>query len=158
MIVILWSIILSLFWSAISGEFNITNLMIGLFIGHFVLYLANGALGILGYFRKLKAFLYLLSMLLLELIKSSLHIAYDIITFRGQMRPGIIRLPLEVSTPAEITLLSNMISFTPGTLSLDLSRESKALYVHVMYLPRSVKVVVPVLKKKYESLVLELLR
>lgn len=97
-------------------------------------------------------------MLFFELIRSSLHIAFDILTFKGQMRPGIIRVPLEVNTPVEITMLSNMISFTPGTLSLDLSRESKVLYVHVMYLPKSLKEVAPNLKRKYESLVLELLR
>jgi len=157
-IVILWSIVLSLFWSAISGEFTATNLFIGLLIGNFVLYLANGALDILWYFQKIRAFIFLIGMLFLELIRSSLHIAYDILTFKGRMRPGVIRLPLEVRTPAEITLLSNMISFTPGTLSLDLSQESRALYVHVMYLPDSIKIVAPVLKKKYESIVLELLR
>lgn len=158
MIVIIWNIVLALFWSAIFGDFNLSSLMIGLVIGNIVLYLANSALDIFWYFLKLKAFVFLIGMLFLELIHSSLHIAYDIITFKGQLRPGIIRVPLEVSTPVEITMLSNMISFTPGTLSVDLSRESKVLYVHVMYLPRSIKSVAPNLKKKYESLVLELLR
>lgn len=158
MIVILWNIVLALFWSAISGEFNLTNVALGLVIGNIVLYLANNALDILWYFLKLRTLAFLIGMLIWELIKASVHIAYDILTFKGDMRPGIIRVPLEVSTPAEITLLSHLISFTPGTLSLDLSHESRALYVHVMYLPRSIKGVAPVLKKKYESIVLELLR
>jgi len=157
-IVILWNIVLALFWSAISGEFNVPSLVLGLVVGNLVLYLANSALDIFWYFLKIKSFLFLIGMLFIELIRSSLHIAFDIVTFKGHLRPGIIRVPLEVNTPAEITMLSNMISFTPGTLSLDLSREAKVLYVHVMYLPKSLKEVAPGLKRKYESLVLELLR
>jgi multicomponent Na+:H+ antiporter subunit E len=34
----------------------------------------------------------------------------------------------------EILLVANMISLTPGTLSIDLSEDRRILYVHVMYL------------------------
>ena len=158
MIVILWNIGLAIFWAAISGEFNVTSLLLGLLIGNLVLYLANGALGILWYFLKIKAFLFLTGILFIELIHSSLRIASDILSLKTTMRPGIIKVPLEVSTPLEITLLSNMISLTPGTLSVAINEESSSLYIHVMYLPPSFKDVAPGLKKKYESLVLELLR
>lgn len=158
MIVILWNILLALFWSAISGEFNLTNLLVGLILGNLVLYIANGALDILWYFQKLRKFVVLIFIVFVELIKASVHISYDILTSKGEMRPGIIRIPLDVTSPAEITLFSHLISFTPGTLSLDLSREKRMLYVHVMYLPRVIKEVSPALKKKYESFIIELLR
>jgi multicomponent Na+:H+ antiporter subunit E len=41
---------------------------------------------------------------------------------------------LEAKTSLEITLLANLISLTPGTLSLDVSDDRKVLYVHAMYI------------------------
>jgi multicomponent Na+:H+ antiporter subunit F len=48
------------------------------------------------------------------------------------MRPGVIGVPLDAKTDVEITLLANLISLTPGTLSLDVSATG-TLYVHAMY-------------------------
>ncbi len=48
-------------------------------------------------------------------------------------RPGIIGVPLSAQTDLEIMLVANLISLTPGTLSIDMS-EDKKLYVHVMFL------------------------
>jgi multicomponent Na+:H+ antiporter subunit E len=50
------------------------------------------------------------------------------------MTPGIVSVPLDVTTDLEITILANVISLTPGTLSLDVSDDRKVLYVHSMYI------------------------
>ena len=50
------------------------------------------------------------------------------------MRPGIIGLSLEVSSDLEITIFANLISLTPGTLSIDVSSDRKVLYIHAMYI------------------------
>ena len=50
------------------------------------------------------------------------------------MRPGIVAIPLEARTDDEITLLANVISLTPGTLSLDVSDDRKVLYIHAMFI------------------------
>ena len=49
------------------------------------------------------------------------------------MRPGVIGIPLDAKTDLEITMLANVISLTPGTLSLDVSPDRKTLYIHAMY-------------------------
>ena len=59
---------------------------------------------------------------------------WDVITPQHISRPGIIGLPLDARTDAEIMLVANLISLTPGTLSLDLSDDKRVLYVHVMFL------------------------
>lgn len=43
-------------------------------------------------------------------------------------------MPLDVETDLEITLFANLVTLTPGTLSLDVSKDRKTLFVHVMYL------------------------
>jgi len=61
-------------------------------------------------------------------------VLWDVITPQHISRPGIIGLPLDARTDAEIMLVANLISLTPGTLSLDLSDDKRVLYVHVMFL------------------------
>ena len=47
-----------------------------------------------------------------------------------EIRPAIIEIPLRVRTRNEVTLLMNSISFTPGTVALELHGHN--LYVHVL--------------------------
>lgn len=69
-----------------------------------------------------------------EIIVANLRIAYDVLTPRHRMTPGIIALPLDVQTDLEIISLANLITMTPGTLSLDISSDRRTLYVHAMYI------------------------
>jgi multicomponent Na+:H+ antiporter subunit E len=69
-----------------------------------------------------------------QMLLSNLRVAYDVVTPTHYMRPGVIAVPLEARTDAEITLLANLITLTPGTLSLDLSADRRILFVHAMYI------------------------
>ena len=75
----------------------------------------------------------LVLLFLYELVWSSFQVAWDVITFRHHARPGILALPLDVKTDWEITVFSNLVCMTPGTLSLDVSADRKTLYIHVMF-------------------------
>ena len=44
----------------------------------------------------------------------------------------MVAVPLDVTSDAAITLLGNLITLTPGTLTLDVSTDHLPLYVHVM--------------------------
>ena len=83
--------------------------------------------------------------------------AYDVITPHLYMRPGIVAVPLDAKTDQEITLLANLITLTPGTLSLDVSHDKRTLYVHAMFVdsPESVR---DSIKNGFEKRLLELLR
>ena len=69
-----------------------------------------------------------------EMFLANLRVAYDVMTVKHFMRPGILAIPLEAKTDLEITILANLISLTPGTLSLDVSSDRQVLFVHAMYL------------------------
>ena len=73
------------------------------------------------------------------------------------MKPGIIAIPLEAKTDFEITLLANLITMTPGTLSLDLSEDRRTLYVHAMYIHDPEKIRASI-KNDLERRVLEVFR
>jgi multicomponent Na+:H+ antiporter subunit E len=67
-----------------------------------------------------------------ELILSALKVAWLAVQPRITIRPAIIAYPLTVTTDAQITLLANMITLTPGTLSVDVSEDRRTLYIHAI--------------------------
>lgn len=87
-----------------------------------------------------------------EIFMSNLRVAYDVLTPQHYMHPGILAIPLDAKTDLEITMLANMISLTPGTLSLDVSSDRKVLFVHAMYLEEVEEF------KKFERRLLKVLR
>jgi multicomponent Na+:H+ antiporter subunit E len=76
-----------------------------------------------------------LSLILLfirELILSALKVAWLVVQPKLNIRPAIIAYPLTVTMDAQITLLANMITLTPGTLSVDVSEDRRTLYIHAI--------------------------
>jgi len=69
-----------------------------------------------------------------EIILSNFKVAYDIVTPDYFMKPGVVAMPLTVTTDFQIFLVANLITMTPGTLSIDVSSDRKTLYVHAMYI------------------------
>ncbi|AJC71478.1 cation:proton antiporter [Thermococcus guaymasensis DSM 11113] len=60
--------------------------------------------------------------------KANLDVAYRVIT--GRINPGIVRVPVDLENDAQYTIMSNSITLTPGTLTIDACPDEKALYVH----------------------------
>jgi multicomponent Na+:H+ antiporter subunit E len=74
----------------------------------------------------------LIGSFVVELIRSALSVAWLVVQPKPQLRPGIVAFPLTVTTDAQITLLANMITLTPGTLSVDVSADRKTLFIHAL--------------------------
>ncbi len=77
---------------------------------------------------------------IVEVIIANMKIAWDIITPRHHMKPGVLAIPLDVKSDNEILALNNLITMTPGTLSLDVSTDKKVIYVHAMYIDDTEKI------------------
>lgn len=121
-------------WAAMIGSFTLASLSIGFILGFGALYLTRGLYGPTPYFNRSRRVVFLIGYFLYELMVSSIRVAHDVVTPRNRSRPGIIAVPMDAESDAEIMLLANLISLTPGTLSLDVSPDRKILYVHVMFL------------------------
>jgi multicomponent Na+:H+ antiporter subunit E len=92
-----------------------------------------------------------------EVLVANIKVAWDVVTPGYLSKPGFIALPLDTRTDAEILLLSNLISMTPGTLSMDVSTDRKVLYIHAMYLDDAGALKVT-LKNDFERRVIDLMR
>lgn len=74
----------------------------------------------------------LLASVLAGLVRGAISVGWLALQPRPRLRPAIIAYPLTVRTDAQITLLANMITLTPGTLSIDVSEDRRTLYIHVL--------------------------
>ena len=157
MIALTWNLLLALIWVALWGEFTAANFFVGLIVGYLVLAFAlRNKPAFASYVAKVPRAISFFFYFNRELLLSNLKVAYDVLTPTHHMRPGVIAVALEAKLDGEITILANLISLTPGTLSLDVSSDRKVLYIHVMYLTDEVEVVRSI--KDLERRVLALLR
>lgn len=69
-----------------------------------------------------------------ELILSSLFLAWDILTPKSHLKPGIVEVPIELKRDISLIAFANLISMTPGSLTLDMSQDKSKIYIHVLYL------------------------
>ncbi|UXN73490.1 Na+/H+ antiporter subunit E [Devosia sp. A8/3-2] len=129
-------IVPALGWAAITGNFSGLNLIFGAAIGGVAVLLLRSAFAPPCALRKLRRITSLALLFLYELVLSAIRVAIVVMTpdLKSALRPAIVAVPLTVKSDAEITLLANLITLTPGTLSIDVSEDRSVLYVHVLTL------------------------
>lgn len=125
---------LTLIWVMLTGELVVVNFAFGFILSYMILWIVGEEDDSKRYFTRVPAIISFIFFFIYEMLKANLHVAYDVITPRFFMKPGIVKYPLDARTNLEITFFTNLISLTPGTLILDVSDDKKVVYIHVMYL------------------------
>ena len=128
------NILLALTWCAVTGTISLGTLVTGFILGYLLLLFTQPLHGPSPYFSELFKVIGFGLYFAKELIEANFRVAYMVIKGPQSIRPGIVAIPLDVKTDLEITMLANLITLTPGTLSLDVSDDRKTLYIHVLYM------------------------
>jgi multicomponent Na+:H+ antiporter subunit E len=128
---IAWVIFLAVIWETLAGDFTLGTIVLGLVLGFLVVKVAHVDVAPRQRAKLIPAAM-LMPYFAWELILSNLRVAVDVVRPRMRMRPGIVAIPLDAASDAEITWLANLVTLTPGTLSLDVSHDRKVLYIHAM--------------------------
>ena len=129
----LWNVLLAFVWATMTGQFTLGNVVVGFVLGYGILLLSQRVVGPSRYFLRVRQLVGFALYYLRELVAANLRVARDVVTPSYSMRPAIIAIPLDARTDVEITLLSNLIALTPGSLGLDVSDDRSVLYVHGMF-------------------------
>jgi multicomponent Na+:H+ antiporter subunit E len=151
------NLVLAVFWALASGRVTVGTLMVGFIAGFATLLVTRRATGAEQYTRKTGGAVVLLLVFLRELVEANLRLAYDVVTPTHHMRPAIVGIPLDARSDFEITLLANLITLTPGTLTLHVSDDRSVLYIHSVYTP-DVERLRRSIKEGLERRILELTR
>jgi len=131
---LLWNIALAFAWAAVTGHFEFSNVVIGMVLGYVVLFVAQPVMGPSNYSKRLHRTVRFVVFYVWELVLANLRVASDVLSREPRIRPGVLAIPLEANTDIEITLLANLLTLTPGSVSLDVSADRRFLYLHAMYI------------------------
>lgn len=114
-------ILLFIFWILLTFNFKISNLVVGIIASTLVTYISYGVLyedsGYSFLLPRVFVFFKYIFVLLIQIYKSSISHIVNII--KNDYSPTIVRVDLDVKDPFLITLISNSITLTPGTITVD---------------------------------------
>jgi multicomponent Na+:H+ antiporter subunit E len=128
-------IILFIFWLLFTFNLTLANIITGAFASllttilfgkHFV----NTGWKIIHPHRYFWLLIYLV-IFTWECIKANFDVAYRVLHPKMPIKPGIVKVKLNLKTNIARSILANSITMTPGTISVDLIGD--VLYVHWIY-------------------------
>ncbi|MDI7861293.1 Na+/H+ antiporter subunit E [Rhizobiaceae bacterium n13] len=128
----LLNLLLAIAWVAVSGSISVHNFIFGFVLATLALILIREQVGGANYLTRTRRVLSLFILFVKELMNSAWKVAVTVCRPNMELKPGIIAVPLRVDRDFEITLLANLITLTPGTLSVDVSDDRRFLYVHAL--------------------------
>jgi multicomponent Na+:H+ antiporter subunit E len=67
-----------------------------------------------------------------ECIKANFDVAYRVLHPKMPIKPGIVRVALNLRSPFARAMLANSITMTPGTITVDIVGDN--MYVHWIYI------------------------
>ncbi|CAM3793531.1 Na+/H+ antiporter subunit E [Alkalicoccus chagannorensis] len=132
---ILLNLALALIWMMLNDAYTFVDFVIGYIVGLGLLYVLRRFLRFDFYFRRVWAVLKLIALFTVKLIQSNIDMIKIVLSPKLDITPGIIAVPTELKTDWEVTLLANLISLTPGTLTMNFSEDGRVLYVHSIHVP-----------------------
>jgi multicomponent Na+:H+ antiporter subunit E len=143
---LLLNLILAIVWMALQGSFTLVDLLVGFALGFLILGLTQRVLveqfddlerrregrPNRGYVQQTWRVIALIGFALWAIVKSNIEVAKIVLNPRHVFRPGIVAVPLDIKSDLGITVLANLITLTPGTVTLDVSSDRRTIYMHVM--------------------------
>lgn len=132
----LLNILLTLVWIALTGYLNYVNFVFGFALAYIILWIVSrGAVEEeRAYFYRVYKILVFILFFLKDMVKANLEATKEILSPGLNMSPGIIAYEHRLKTDFEITMMTNIIALTPGTMVIKISDDKKILYIHSLYL------------------------
>jgi multicomponent Na+:H+ antiporter subunit E len=163
---LLLNFILSVIWMSLQESFTLIDFFVGFVVGFTIIALTQNVLREqlparsqplrpeaypLQTWRAIK----FIAFGLWSIIKANIDVARIIVRPRLNIKPGIIAIPLDVRSDVGITVLANLITLTPGTVTMDISSDKKTIYVHCIDI-QDADAIRDDIKQNFESRVMEL--
>jgi len=128
------TLLLALGFALASGQFSLPTLLLGALVGAVSLVIVRRGLGHPGYLARVLRILRLAGLFARELLASALRVAVLVCRpdMERRLKPAIVHYPLTTDRDIEIALLANLITLTPGTLSIDVTPDKRFLVIHAL--------------------------
>jgi multicomponent Na+:H+ antiporter subunit E len=130
------NLLFALAWIALTGEATVGNFIFGFVLSFGLLYLVQRTIEprepAVRYFARAFAMADLVLYFIWTVLTANLRMVKAVLLPTSRLAPAIVRIPLTIKDSAAITILANWITLTPGTLTLDVSDEFDAIFVHTI--------------------------
>lgn len=129
--VVVWSVFV---WVALWGDLSIANLVWGAVLGGLTVALVP--VRHMAHRVPIRPWrtVRFAGVFVTALIKASAVVAWEVVSPTNRINAGIVAVELRTSSPGLMTLIGNMVSLTPGTLTLEVRPDPPTLYIHVLHL------------------------
>ena len=125
-------------WCLLQNSFTPQNFVVGLVLGTIIGFLVRGTFpthasprAVFSPRQWIHAINYTLH-LMKEILVANLKVTRLVLTPVGNIRPGIVALPIDVEGDIRVTMLGNSITLTPGTITMLVSEDQDTLYIHTL--------------------------
>ncbi|NYF26199.1 Na+/H+ antiporter subunit E [Sporosarcina sp. JAI121] len=129
---LLLNFFIALVWMFMSTSFTASTFIIGFLIGLLLIIMTRRFFSDRLYIWRLWATLKLALLFFKELTLSNISVLQVVLRPKMNIQPMIFALPTDLEHDWEITLLSSLITLTPGTIVLNVSDDQKTLYIHAI--------------------------
>jgi multicomponent Na+:H+ antiporter subunit E len=135
------SVMFALIWVAVTGAFTLANLLLGWAFGAAALYvlreqtLRNAAQNSgprRPVFKRIGRIASLIGLFAYEMMMSAIKVTIMVLRQDMNLKSGIFAYETQLTKDSQITLLANLITLTPGTLTVDVSDDERILYIHAV--------------------------
>ena len=125
---------LTLVWVALWEEFTWANVIGGMLAGSRVLWAIPLHPVRWSHSVRPLALIHLMLYFTWKLVEASVLMAWEVVTPRNRVNPAVVSVPLRTRSAGVATAVANMVSLTPGTLTLEVDEETMTLVMHVLHL------------------------
>ncbi|WP_203341024.1 Na+/H+ antiporter subunit E [Planococcus beijingensis] len=129
---ILLNFFLAFVWMFMTVSFSPAGFAIGFLVGLGIIILMRRFFSYRLYTSRVWAVIFLVLLFLKELLMSSIQVLRIVLKPNMNLKPAIFELETELKEDWEITLLSALITLTPGTLVVGISNDQKRLFIHAL--------------------------
>lgn len=127
---ILVNIALAFLWVLTVSELSLANLITGYVLGLLPVFMLRRFFPGTFYLKRIYLIIKLIIIFLREMIKANYHLFKIILSPKIDIHPGFFAYPCDLEEEWEVSLLSALISLTPGTVIVAVSDDSSVLYIH----------------------------
>ncbi|MFD1207182.1 MULTISPECIES: Na+/H+ antiporter subunit E [Sporosarcina] len=156
---LLLNLFIAFLWMTLidEDELKFTTFFAGYLVGIGIIFFMHRFFGTQFYLRRLFAIIKLLLIFISELTQSSIVVLKQILSPKLKIKPGIFKYETVLSSDSEVTMLSLLLTLTPGSVVMEVSPEGNVLYIHAMDVEQSKEGLISQLKN-FEKAIMEVTR
>ncbi|BAQ08979.1 Na+/H+ antiporter subunit E [Sporosarcina sp. FSL W7-1349] len=156
---LLLNLFIAFLWMTLmdEDELNFTTFFAGFLVGIGIIFFMHRFFGTQFYLRRLFSSFKLLLIFISELTQSSIIVLKQILSPKLKIKPGIFKYETILQSDVEVTMLSLLLTLTPGSVVMEVAPEGNLLYIHAMDVEQSREGLIKQLKN-FEKAIMEVTR